>query len=131
MKRIQILLTFLTLIVVCCACGGDKEMEQASIEGKCEVTNEAVDLEKFTTDYGQIHIMEAMRVEQHFQEGSLIEFVPDGTVKFDSISGKYKLHYQDGTNYIDLIGEASESSHPIRLIDDKAQLGVFILKRVE
>ncbi|OAB45250.1 hypothetical protein [Paenibacillus glacialis] len=129
MRYLQLLV--IIMIFTCTACdSGNKPIEQKGIEGRWVVTNEEVDIEEFTTNYGQIHAWESMRVEQHLKEGMFVEFLSDGTVKFEDISGKYTLHSQDGYNYIDIIGDASESTHPIELRSNKLQLGLFILEPV-
>ena len=130
MKAIQNLIILLTIIFLCVACSSnDKPIENESILGEWIVTNEEIEMKKFTNKYGQIHVLEAMRIQQHFTEDAVIEFLSDGTVNLGSIPAKYSLQNQDGFNYINIIGEASESGHPIELKNDKLQLSVFILKK--
>jgi len=129
MRYFQItMIAFLFLLAACS--NGEKPIEQKEIVGKWIVSNDQVNTNKFTTKYGQIHVLEAMRVQQHFSEGMKIEFLSDGTVNFENASGKYALKSQDGYNYISFIGEASESSHPIEFKEDKLQVSVFILERI-
>ncbi|WEK56099.1 MAG: hypothetical protein P0Y55_08655 [Candidatus Cohnella colombiensis] len=129
MKYFQIIMIAFLFLFVACS-NGEKPIEQKDIVGQWIVTNDQVNTKKFTTKYGQIHVLEAMRVQQHFDEGMNVEFLSDGTVKFENVSGKYTLQSQDGFNYISFIGEASESSHPIELKEGKLQVSVFILERV-
>ena len=129
MKYTQMIVIAIFLFLVACG-SGDKPIEQDEILGKWIVTNDQVNMNKFASKYGQIHVLEAMRVQQHFKEGMTVEFLSDGTVKFEVATGKYTLQSQDGYNYINFIGEASESGHPIEIKKDKLQVSVFILARV-
>jgi hypothetical protein len=130
MKTVRNLIILLIITMICVACSSnDKPIEKESIIGKWIVTNQEVELKKFTNKYGQIHVLEAMRIQQQFTEGAIIEFLPDGTVKLGNIPARYSLQNQDGYNFIKIIGEASESGHPIELKKDKLQLSVFLLKR--
>ena len=130
MKHFKMIVFTLLLLLV--ACSGDKAIEQNQILGKWIVSSDQVNIDKFTNDYGQIRVWEALRVQQHFQEGMEVEFLSDGVVKFESVSGEYALTSQDGYNIIDFIGEESESTHPIKILkEEKLQIGVFILKREE
>lgn len=129
MKYFKLITLALFLLIVSCS-SGDKAIGQDQIIGKWIVTEDQVNMNKFTTKYGQIRVLESMRVQQHFEEGMVVEFLADGVVKFESVTGKYTLLSQDGFNFIDFIGEASVSSHPIEIMkEDKLQVGVFILKR--
>lgn len=129
MKYAQVVVIALLFLAACS--NGDKPIEQNAIIGKWIVTNDQVNMNKFTTKYGQIRVLEAMRVQQHFEEGMTVEFLSDGTVKFEAATGKYTLQSQDGFNFISFIGEASESGHPIEIKkDDKLQVSLFILKSV-
>jgi len=130
MKHFKMIIFTLLLLLV--ACSGDKAIEQNQILGKWIVSSDQVNIDKFTNDYGQIRVWEALRVQQHFQEGMEVEFLSDGVVKFESVSGEYALTSQDGYNFIDFIGEESESTHPIKILKEETlQIGVFILKREE
>lgn len=128
MKYFQMIIIALLLLCVACS-NGESPIEQNQVVGKWVVTNDQVNMKKFTTKYGKIHVLEAMRVEQHFKEGMIVEFLSDGTVNFESVAGKYTLQSQEGYNYINLIGEASESSHPLELKNDKIQLSIFTLEK--
>lgn len=116
MKTIRNLIILLSIAMICVACSSnDKPIEKESIIGKWIVTSEGVEMKRFTNKYGQIHLLEALRIQQHFTEGAVIEFLSDGTVNLGTISAKYSLQNQDGYNFINIIGEASESGHPIEL----------------
>jgi hypothetical protein len=130
MKKLLSCAIAMLILSVLTACGGDHNIVATDIIGKWQVSNEKIDLKKFTTKHGQISLLERLRVEQHFKEGNIIEFKDEETIVLPSISAKYKLSYQDGNNFISLIGESSKSIHPLYLKGENLQLSTFILKRV-
>ncbi len=129
MKCLKLLLIGITIIIVCIGCDvGDKPpITTESIVGQWIVSNERVDIKKFTRQYGQIRLNDASVVLHHFQAGMSVEFTPDGTVKFESESGNYLLLNQDGSNYIVISAQVSKSFHPIEMSNNKLIVGPYIL----
>jgi hypothetical protein len=78
-----------------------------------------------------IRIYEGLRIAEHFEEDNVITILGDGSIEFPTITGGYELDYQDGYNYISIIGDSSESVHPVYVNDDTLQINTYILKRIK
>ncbi|HBU84408.1 MAG TPA: hypothetical protein DEF35_22605 [Paenibacillus sp.] len=118
---------FFLLLIGC----SEKQIAIDQIIGEWKVTSEQVNLEKFTSTHGMIRIYEGLRIAEHFEEDNVITILGDGSIEFPTITGGYELDYQDGYNYISIIGDSSESVHPVYVNDDTLQINTYILKRIK
>lgn len=120
-------MVFFLLLIGC----SEKQIAIDQIIGEWKVTSEQVNLEKFISTHGMIRIYEGLRIAEQFEEDNVITILGDGSIEFPTITGGYELDYQDGYNYISIIGDSSESVHPIYVNDDTMQINTYILKRIK